>query len=427
MHLNGGMNRLRLIGLLWVVSCLSMSAADWPQWRGPERNGHAPGASLEKLPSSPRVVWKIAAGPGLASPVVAGDKAFLFDAVDKKETLHAVDRKTGKKIWSAAIDETFHDSQGPDGPRSTPLVDGNRVYVVSCRGELQCLDVKDGSVVWRTNFADFGVKFIGEKGTAPGAIRHGNNGTPLIDEHRLYVCVGGEGAGVVCFDKLTGKVIWKSQDDQAAYAPPMIGTIAGQEQVICFTAEGLIGLAPEKGSLFWRVPIKTAYARHVIAPVWHENIVVVSSHQAGLIGTKISRKGDELKAEEAWVSKEAVINFSSPVAVDGYLYGLGPAKNLQCVVIATGKVAWSQDGYVHTSADKAYGGFIVVGDNILFLNDSGQLVLFAVNPEKFEERGTAQVAGNNWCNPAYAGGQLFLRDGNKGPGEWMCIDLAGSN
>ena len=115
------------------------------------------------------------------------------------------------------------------------------------------------------------------------------------------------------------------------------------------------------------------------------------------------------------------------MGVGGYLYGLGPRKNLQCVEIATGEVKWSEDGYIYTSADKAYGGFIVIGDSILCLNDSGQLVLFAANPEKFEERGTAQVAGNNWCNPAYADGQLFLRDGNKGPGQWMCIDLAGTN
>ena len=410
---------------LLFATVLSLSAADWPQWRGPNRDGHAPANSklISKLPEQPKVVWKVKVEAGLASPIVAGDKVIHFDAANKKETLHALDRETGKKLWSTPIDETFHDNQGPDGPRCTPLVDGERVYAVSCRGRLVCLNISDGKEVWSKSYTeDFGAIFIGEKGNVPGAGRHGNNGSPLIVGDRLYAAAGGtNGAGVICLDKRDGKLIWKSQDDQAAYAPPVIAKLGGVEQLVCFMVEGVIGLDPAKGDLFWRVPIKTAYGRHVTAPVWHEDVVVVSSHQAGLIGTKVTGK----KGEQAWVSKENAINTASPVSVGGYLYGIGPRKNLICVEIATGKQMWSKDGYIQSSADKAYGGFMVVGENILCLTDTGSLVMFAASPQEFKEIGQAQVCGVNWCNPAYADGRLYLRDGNKGPGELMCLDLSG--
>ena len=414
------------IAPLTLTLSLTVAAGDWPQWRGPFRTGHAaPGEPvLQALPAAPKFDWKIKAGPGLASPVVTEKVAVLFDAAGQKEVLRAVDRQTGKEIWSREIDDTFHDSQGPDGPRCTPLIDGNLVFAVSCRGQLDCRSLEDGKKIWGVNFSDFGVEFIGEKGTAPGAIRHGNNGTPLASGDRLFVSVGGEGAGVVCFEKKTGQVLWKSQDDPAAYAPPMLIPLAGAQHLVCFTAEGLIGLNPENGELWWRVPIKTAYARHVTAPVWHNDVVVVSSHQAGMIATKISKEGAGFKAGEAWTSKDTAMNFSSPVAVDGYLYGLGPRKNLIAVEIATGKQTWSRDGYFHTSADKAYAGFLVLGQNILSLTDGGQLVLFKADPKQFTELGALQVAGLNWCNPAYADGHLFLRDGiRQNGGDWMSINL----
>ena len=121
------------------------------------------------------------------------------------------------------------------------------------------------------------------------------------------------------------------------------------------------------------------------------------------------------------------MNFSSPVSEANYLYGLGPRKNFICVEISTGKEMWSREGYVETSADRAYAGFLVIGEQVLCLTDGGMLVLFDANPKEFIEHGSVQVCGANWCNPAYSEGQLFLRDGNKNEGHLMCIDLKGKN
>src|SRR2546430_1936466 len=358
----------------WVaaVSLFGVSllcASDWPQWRGPMRDGHVPdGVGVpDKLPQEPKVVWRMNVGEGLASRVGAGGKVFYFDNPGGRETLHALDSADAKELWKKEIDDPFRDMQGPSGPRCTLVVDGDRVYALSCKGELQCLNVTDGQLIWRTNFTnDFSAVFIGEKGNAPGASRHGNNGSPLIDGDFLYACVGGtNGAGVVCFEKRTGRVIWKSQNDQAAFAAPVIATLAGVRQLVCFTCDGLIGLDPRDGKLFWRVPLKTTFARHVTTPVVYGDIVVVGSHQVGLIGVRISRDGAGCKAQQAWLNKASAMNFASPVAVGRYLYGLGPAKNIICVDIETGEQRWSKDGIVTSSADKAHAAFLVMGDKIL--------------------------------------------------------------
>jgi outer membrane protein assembly factor BamB len=412
---------------LALLCAFAVSAADWPQWRGPHRTGHAAaGAKLiASIPSEPKTLWRIKAGEGLASPVVAGGKAFLFDNQGGKETLRAADATSGKELWSTPIDDVFKDSQGPSGPRCTPVVDDDRVYVQSCRGELQCLNVADGKKIWSVNFTrDFGATFIGEKGAAQGAARHGNNGSPAIDGERLYAQVGStNGAGVVCFNKMTGQVIWKSQNDVAGYAAPMVATIAGTKQLVSFTAGGVIGLKTDDGELLWRVPVKTAFSRHATTPVIYDDLVVVSSHQVGLMGIRISKSDGGQKAEQAWLSKEAVMNFASPVAVGQHLYGIGPAKNLVCVDIPTGRTLWSKAGGFTTSADKAHAAFLVLGQNILMLTDGGTLVLFAADPKEPREISRVQVCGANWCNPAYVDGNLFLRDGLRQTGEWSALRL----
>jgi outer membrane protein assembly factor BamB len=420
----------RLLVCVAALFALSVArAGDWPRWRGPDGNGHTrPGEAVpEKLPDAPKTVWRLKVGEGLASPITGNGRVFLFDAAHGKETLRALEAATGKEIWNATIDDAFADTQGPAGPRCTPLLDGGRVYAVSCKGELQCRNATDGTLVWRTNYTnDFGAVFFGEKGSATGATRHGNNASPMIDGDRLYAQVGGSnGASVVCFDKSSGKVIWKTQNDAAGYAPPVVATLAGIRQILCFTAEGLIGLDVADGRLLWRVPMKTSFGRHVTTPVFFEDMVVVASHQVGLVGTRIVRDGAGVKAEQAWLHKELAVNFSSPVLVGRHLYGLGPNKNLICVDVPTGDLKWSKTGYFNTSPDKAHAGFIVMGKKILTLTDGGELVLFDATPDEFKEHGRVQVCGLNWCNPAYADGRLYLRDGIKTTGEMFCVELTG--
>ncbi len=399
-----------------------LSAADWPQWRGPLRTGFVPAGEPvpATLPTEPKVVWRVPIGEGFASPVVSGGRVFYLDNQDAQETAHAAEAATGKELWRATIFSSHKDGFGI-GPRCTPVADGDRVYFQSAKGELQCLGAADGKVVWRKNYVDdFGAIYIGEKGKAAGASRHGAAGAPIIDGGNLIAQVGSAtGASIVAFDKLTGAVVWKAENDQTAYAAPFIATVAGVRQFLSFTAEGLIALDPRDGKLLWRVPLKTALGRHVTTPVVSDDLVLVASHQTGLVATRVAKAGAALTASEAWVNKGMGMNFSSPVVVGGHLYGLGPAKNVVCIELKGGTVVWEKTGLIQTSGDKAEAAFLVMGKNILMLTDSGELVLFAADPAGYRELGRTQACGNTWCNPAYAGGRLYLRDAR----ELICLQV----
>ena len=413
---------INLLLLAFAFLPLNLLCSDWPQWRGPLRTGYVPAGEAvpAALPAEPKVLWRGNAGTGFASPVVAGGKVFFLDNQESMETAHALDAATGKELWQTPIFAAHKDNFGI-GPRCAPLADGDRLFVQSCKGEFQCLNIADGKLLWHKNFVtDFGAVFIGELGKAAGGSRHGNTGSPVIDGENVIVQVGSpNGASLVAFKKSSGELVWKSQNDQTAYAAPMIATLAGVKQVISFTIEGLIGLDVADGKLLWRVPMKTALGRHVTTPVIVDDLVLVASHQIGLIATRISKDASGLKAEQAWISKEMAINFACPVAVGHYLYGLGPAKNIFCLDALTGKLAWEKDGCILSAPDKAHASFMVMDKNILMLNDSGQLILFGADPQEFKEKSRVQVCGFNWCSPAYVDGKLFVRD-NK---EILCLNL----
>ncbi len=319
----------RFCVLLTLLASLRAPAADWPRWRGPTADGHVPATAAvpASLPAEPVYTWRKKVGFGLGSPVVSAGVVYYLDHQENKETVHAADAATGVDRWTYVLDDAFKDNQAPAGPRSTPVVDGNRVYVTSCKGEFQCLDTATGKPVWGVNFVrDFKAVFTGEKGQTPGAGRHGNTGSPWIEGHRIFVNVGGsEGASVVCFDKRDGKVLWKSQSDIPGNGGPVVATLAGRPQVITFTVEAVIGLDFATGALLWRVPVKTSFGRHVASPVVLGDLVIAGSHQAGLLGIKVARAGDNFTTEHAYIEKRVAINFSSPVVRDGFIYGLGPA------------------------------------------------------------------------------------------------------
>jgi outer membrane protein assembly factor BamB len=410
--------RLAVTALIAVSS--SVALADWPQWRGPNRDGRA--ASTETapaaLPTNPKIVWKTTLGFGVDSPVVSGGKVFILNEEKGREVVRAFDAADGKPIWFADLDEAFKDSQagGRAGPRCTAVVDGDRVYVQSCRGTLKCLSAADGKEVWGVNYTkDFGATFIGEKGKAEGSTRHGNTGAPVVDDEHLIAGVGGKEAGYVCFEKATGKVVWQAPiADIPAYAPPVVATVAGRKQVLAFTTTGVIGIDRAAGKELWRVPVKTNYGRHVMTPMVAGDVVMVGSFTTGLLGVKLSTDGDGIKAEQAWLTKDAAPNFSSPVMVGGKVIGAGQGMKLFCVDPATGKVEWTQDA----GLGKEHAGLIAVGETVLALADTGELVAFTT-AGGFKEVGRATVCAKAWCVPAYVDGKVYVRDAK----ELRCVSL----
>jgi outer membrane protein assembly factor BamB len=405
------------IGLVLATASLGLhvQAEDWPQWRGPSATGYVPASYWmpAALPPTPKTLWKAPMGDGVGSPVVAEGRVFILETVGDKELLRAFDAASGKDLWTHEMDKRYEDTQGK-GARSTPTVAGDKIFATSCRGEFHCVNVKDGQLIWKKNFVtDFNALFYGETKDflANGASRHGNNGSPALLGKNIIVQAGGtNGASVVSLKQSNGEVVWKAENDQAGYAGAVIEKVAGTKQLICFTANGVIGLDPDKGALLWRFPIETKFARHVTAPTVVGDIVMVSSHMHGVFGIRVSKEGKGFKAEQAWVNKDAAINFACPVAVGEHLYGVGPQKNIICLEAKTGKIAWSKDGLINSAAGKAYAGMLVMGKNLVMLTDTGTLIQFVADPKEYHEVSRTQICGNNWCNPAYADGVIYVRD-----------------
>lgn len=409
-----------LASLVGLLNPWSATAGDWPQWRGPARSGHAAtdAASPTALPKELKPAWKLPVGGGHSAPIVAGHRLVYLDENGSREIAHVVDAATGKELWQIDYADRFQDEWGA-GPRATPIIDGDRLYVQSCNGEFRCLSLADGKTIWQANFErDFGVKFLGSKANEGTASRRGNNGSGVIEGNRIVLPVGGtEGASLVCFDKLTGKVLWKSGSDEAAYSSFMSATLAGVPQVVAFTADALLGADLESGKILWRIPLKTNAKRHAASPVIYGDHVIVNSHTVGLLSFEITRQSASLKATPAWENKELKINLATPVLVDGFLYCQGANKDYVCVDAKTGELKWTQAGF--GLGKKDYASTIATGKNLLVLTEDGNLLLLAANPSKYTELSRIQVCGNTWSHPAYADGKLFVRDGRA----LQCINL----
>jgi outer membrane protein assembly factor BamB len=338
----------------------------------------------------------------------------FMDGVDGQETAHCLDRKTGKTLWSTPVGPmvTFQNQYG-EGPRCTPLVDGDRVYVQSCGGEFRCLSLADGKSIWQMSFGkDYGATFLGNKSNDPAAKetasrRHGNNGSAAIDGERIFVPVGStNGATLVAYDKKSGKELWRAGDDNTAYASVMVGTLAGVRQAVHFTADALMGVDVATGKILWREPLKTGAKRHACTPVISGDTVTVASTSIGTLKFRIVKKGAEFVAERAWENLPLKTVIGTPVLAGNFLFTLGPGSrtDLVCVDFEKGETKWSQPGF----AD--YASLTVVNDKILALNSTGELFLVKADAAKYEELGRVQICAKTWASPAYADGTLFVKD-----------------
>lgn len=407
---------------VFAICILSSSialAVDWPQWRGPDRTGGIKDTAhkLDNLPPEPKTLWSVEAGPGQSSPVVAGDRVIFMDGIDGQETAHCLDAKTGKELWRVAVGPTVQfQNQYGDGPRCTPIVDDERVYAQSCGGEFRCLSLKDGKLLWGVSFGkDYGATFLGNKSGDPGARetasrRHGNNGSAVIDGDRIFVPVGSVEKGtLIAFDKKTGKQLWAAGSDNTAYSSVVVGTLAGTRQVVHFTADALMGVNAETGKLLWREPLKTGAKRHVATPVIDADTVTVSSSSIGTVRFRITKTGDEFKAERAWANLPLKTIISTATQVGDTIFTMGPGSRteLVCLDAKTGQQKWTQSGFGD------YASITAVNDKLLVLDSTGELRLVRANAEKYEELGRAQVAAKTWASPAYTDGKLVVKDGSK--------------
>jgi hypothetical protein len=386
--------------LLGSVATSARSApAQWPQWRGPGRDGISRETGLlQQWPEAgPPLAWQASgAGAGYSSFAVADGRLYTLGARQSTEYILAFDAVSGEKLWEAANGRRFNNDRG-DGPRSTPTVDDGRVYVFGSSGDLTVLDAATGDVFWTQNLLE---RFGGRN------ISWGLSESPLVLSDRILVTPGGRDAAIVALRKTDGSLIWSSQDDAPGYASALLHPIGGVQQAIVFTGSRALGIDVRDGRLLWSYSRVANSVANVATPIARGNRVFLSSdYGTGAALVALATNGSDVSASEVYFTREMRNHHASSVLVRDHLYGFS-SSILTAMRFDTGEVAWR---------DRSVGkGSLVFADERLYLfSEDGVVGLAEANPHRYVEHGRFSLQTGNaptWAHPVVAGGKLFLRD-----------------
>lgn len=409
---------------------LSPEAAteDWPRFLGPRHDLHSKETHLLKSwPSSgPKMVWEVKHGNGHAPAVVSGDYLVMIHEMDGREVIECLQPETGKRYWKFDYPVGLGSNYGiPDAPRSGPVIDGDLVFTVGVRGDLHCLKLKSGELVWKKNLDQ-------EYGPAP--LFFGRGSCPLVYGDQLIVNVGGQ-MSVAGFDKQTGKLLWSTKHDwQASYASPVPATIHGKKRVLVFAGGmtkppvgGLLCIDPESGALEaafpWRAKMYTSV--NAASPVVLENSAFITeSYTEGGALVDFAPDGS---AKLRWKARRFDSHFTTPVAHDGYLYGVAGTAGTEivCYEIETGREMW-RDGIELPNALLGRASLLRVDGAFLCIGDQGTLLWLDLTPAGAKILAQAQLfrAPETWGIPTVSRGLLFVNQNAMGS-RLICYDLRG--
>jgi outer membrane protein assembly factor BamB len=431
-----------LVGLFAAGMAARVSADDWPQWLGPQRDSHwrETGIVTAFPEQGLKIKWRAPVAWGYSGPAVAGGQVFVMDYVvrrgevtnnaggrtklDGTERLLCLDAETGQLRWKHEYPRPY-DLSYPGGPRCTPAVDGERVYGLGAEGNLWCLSTADGRVLWSKDF----VQDYGAQTPFWGVAAH-----PLVDGDTLYAVVGGQGSVAVAFDKRSGREIWRALSaPEPGYCAPTMIEHGGLKQLLIWHAESLNSLDPRTGRVYWSRPLKPAHGMSIAVPRQQGSLLFASSYGDVAVLWKLV---DPPGVEELWRGKQRGAVYcanSSPFVEQGMIYGCDINSGmLMGVKLDTGQRLWETLEPTTGGARRGrYGtAFLVKHQDRFFLfNETGDLILARLSPEGYQELGRCHVldATNNtfgrpvvWSHPAFAQRCLFARNDR----ELVCVDLA---
>lgn len=401
--------------LLWISPTCPVDGRelkdDWPQWRGPNRDGRSTETGiLKKWPDNgPVVLWRNQIGDGYSAIAIVNGRLFSQWTVDNKEVLFCLNAADGKEIWRHEIGGYFFNDQG-GGSRSCPTVDGNLVYAAGARGNLKAVDVATGKLVWQRDLqAEYGAKIP----------RWGYSSSPLVEGNMLMVENGGKrDHAYLAFDKKSGDLIWHSHTDGLGYSSPLAITINNQRQIVFFSAGGLAGVTADQGKLLWQYPWTTSYDANIAIPIFMapNKIFISTNYGVGAAMVEIVDRNGSYSANTAWKTKIMKNHFNTSVLHDGYLYGFDNGI-LKCIEAETGTEKWKTRGFQK-------GSLLYVDGHLIILGERGKLALAVADPNQYQEVSSVQaLTGKCWTMPTVSDGKLYLRNQS----EMICLDIIGSN
>jgi len=397
---------------------------DWPQYRGGSHDGVSADRIVQEWPlTGPRQLWKKPLNSGFSSFAVSQGRAFtlvrrMVDDQDQEVCL-ALDTETGNELWATPIDAASYINGGTgtgdgDGPRSTPTVDGDRVYVFSCNLKLACLEASTGNSIWSLDLTRS--PYNGRN------INWQNAASPLIDGDLIFVNCNGSANNLLGLRKTDGTQVWRRYSDKMTHATPVATTILGVRQIIFYTQPGLVAVVPETGVELWRYNFRYNETSAAASAVVADDIVFCSAaYNSGAGAVRITKSGSTFTATELWrfTGSSMGNHWSTPVAYNGYFYGLfgdsGSAR-LKCIEAATGTATWPEG-----VAGFGPGGILVVDGKLLILGTTGEIVLAEPNPTAYTEIARAKILSQYcWNSPAISNGRIYAR----GTSEGVCLDVA---
>ena len=391
--------RPTVITLAALLVGAALAADDWPQWRGPRRDGlsQETGLLLEWPASGPPLAWKASgAGDGFSSLAVAGGAVFTMGAHGNVESVLALDAASGRLRWKTPYGARFRNGEG-DGPRGTPTVDGDRLYVLGASGDLSCLDAATGRIVWTQNL----LQKLGGRN-----IRWGLSESPLVAGDRVLVNAGARDASIVAFDKRDGSVLWKSQSDEAGYASAVAAEVGGIAQAIYFTGERALGLRRDDGALLWEYRRVANGTANIATPIVRDASVFLSSdYGTGSALLALAKVGKGVQAREVYFTQTMRNHQSTSLLVGVHLYGFS-GTILTAMRFDDGTLAWK---------DRSVGkGSLTYADGRLYvLSRAGVVALAEASPAGYREKGRFRIetgAQPSWGPPVIADGRLYIRD-----------------
>ena len=395
------LSRILLVGLVILIGTSCVFAQDWPQWRGPNRDGKVTGFTAPgEWPKELTLRWKETVGFGDATPALVSDKLYVFTRQGEDEVTLCLNAGTGDEIWRnkyAAQAVTGAASRHP-GPRSTPIVANGKIVTLGVGGVLSCLNAGDGKLAWRKDpFPKIVPRFF----TAF---------SPIVVDGMVIAHFGGQDNGaIIAYDLATGNEKWRWSGEGPDYGSPAVLTAEGTKQIASPTEKGIVGVRISDGVLLWQVPFapqRRAY--NASTPVIDGQTIFISGSGRGTKALKIEKQGNEFAAKELWSNGELAVQYNSPVLRNGMLFGLSDRNNLFCINAQTGVTAWTD---ANTHGSRGFGSVVSAGSVLAVLANDSELVVYKPDGKAYNEMARYKVAETEvYAHPVISKNCVYVKD-----------------
>lgn len=396
-----------ILALILFTSAITINAQDWPQWRGPARDGSVSAKNTPtKWPDSLQRAWRVEIGEGYSSPVVSAGRVYVHGRRDPEEIVEAINLADGKVAWEQKYQAVFkknqYAGQMAKGPHATPLVVGNRLFTLGVTGIVNAWDTTSGRLLWTRDFS---------KSVDTSQLFCGTAASPLVVDGRLVVEVGSDihGGQILGLNPATGATEWEWKGLGPGYASPVvIDNIAGPTHLVTMTEGSIVGLDGKNGKELWSVPFPDEYHENISTPLWTGTYLVVSGTRQGTHAYAIAQANGKWQATEVWKNPDVAMYMSSPVFGDGLIYGHSSKKKGQFVAFdaKTGALKWATEG-----REGEHASLLLTPQNVVFLTNGADLIVAKRNTPSFTVEKRYEVAeASTFAMPVLLGSRILVRD-----------------